>query len=223
MVIVLKGSERREHAHHFDQLFRLRHQIFIKQRGWALPSVNSYEIDQYDDDDAVYFLDLDVTGRIRGSVRMTPSVKSSLLADYFPHLVENGVPPRAADIYEATRYIVLPAEKTRQGYREAKTRLLTALLEWCLGKRLRFLQAVVDSTALAGFVEITPRTVPLGLSHPYGGGRGTPGGGECLAFRWPISREVLADIRAYGRRREASPRFTGFGRAVPRQPAEVLH
>ena len=45
MVIVLNGSERRKHSDYFDQLFRLRHQIFVKQRGWPLPSVNSFEIE----------------------------------------------------------------------------------------------------------------------------------------------------------------------------------
>jgi acyl-homoserine lactone synthase len=198
MVIVLSGSERRKHPEYFDRLFRLRYQIFVKQRGWPLPAVNSYEIDQYDDDEAVYFLDLDDDDAIQGTVRMTPTVTSSLLADYFPHLVENGQSPRSPHIYEATRYVVLPSQKSREALRRAKGRLLTGLLEWCLSKRLSHLQAVIDSVALSRFVEITPQTIPLGLSHPYGGGRGTPGGGDCLAFRWPISLQVLDDVRAYG-------------------------
>jgi hypothetical protein len=36
------------------------------------------------------------------------------------------------------------------------------------------------------------------LSHPFGGGKGVPGGGECLAIRWPVTSEVLHDIREYG-------------------------
>jgi acyl-homoserine lactone synthase len=198
MVIVLNGSERRKQPDYFDRLFRLRYQVFVKQRGWPLPAVNSHEIDQYDDDDAVYFLDLDDQDRIQGTVRMTPTVKSSLLADYFPHLVENGQSPRSPQVYEATRYIVLPAQKTREALRLAKGRLLTTLLGWCLDKRLSHLQAVVDAAALSSFIEITPQTVPLGLPHPYGGGRGSPGGGECVAFRWPISLQVLEDVRVYG-------------------------
>ena len=197
MVIVLNGSERRKHRDQFERLFRLRYRVFVKQRGWSLPAVNDREIDQYDDDDAFYFLDLDDDDNIQGHVRMTPTVKSSLLADYFPHLVENGQAPRSPRIYEATRYIVLPAQKTREALRLAKGRLLTALLEWCLDKRLSHLQTVIDAGTLSSFVEITPQTTPLGLSHPYGGGRGTPGGGDCMAFRWPISLLVLGDIHAY--------------------------
>jgi acyl-homoserine lactone synthase len=184
--------------------------------------VNSYEIDQYDDDDAVYFLDLDDEDRIQGTVRMTPTAKSSLLADYFPHLVENGQSPRSPHVYEATRYIVLPAQKTREALRLAKGRLLTALLEWCLDKRLSHLQAVVDAGALSSFVEITPQTIPLGLSHPYGGGRGTPGGGDCVAFRWPISLRVLEDVRTYGGFDETRPLGT-FERIEDRATPVPLH
>lgn len=197
MVIVLNGSERRKYPDYFDRLFRLRYRVFVQQRGWSLPAANDREIDQYDDNDAVYFLDLDEDANILGTVRMTPTTKSSLLADYFPHLVENGQSPRSGHVYEATRYIVLPSQKTKGALRLAKGRLLTVLLEWCLDKRLSHLQTVIDAGTLSSFVEITPQTTPLGLPHPYGGGRGAPGGGECMAFRWPITLQVLDDIRTY--------------------------
>jgi acyl-homoserine lactone synthase len=198
MTIVLKGDQRNAYPEYFDKLFRLRHDIFVKGRGWSLPSSKDCERDQYDTDEAYYFLDLSEEGAIEGSVRLTPTVKSSLLADYFPHLVENGVSPRGPDIYEATRYIVLPTKKSRGSIRAAKTRLLTSMLEWALSRKLSFLQTVIDTGTLSSFVEISPRTSPLGLSHPYGGGRSTPGGGDCMAFRWPVTLEMLEDIRGYG-------------------------
>jgi acyl-homoserine lactone synthase len=182
--------------------------VFIKGRGWSLPlPVNGLEMDQYDDEDAYYVIDFAENGDIQGAVRLTPTVKSSLLADYFPHLIENGVSPRASDIYEATRYMVLPAQKTRQSNRLTKARLLGGMLEWCLAKGLSYVQTVIDSGTLSSFVEITQRTIPLGLSHPFGGGKGVPGGGECLAIRWPVTSEVLHDIREYG----AVPVSTGRG------------
>jgi acyl-homoserine lactone synthase len=198
MIIVLNGNERRSMQREFLQLFRLRHEIFVKGRGWSLPTVNGQEIDQYDNDEAVYFLDIDENDAIQGSVRITPTVRSSLLADYFPHLVENGLSPRSPQIYECTRYIVLPSQKSREANRAAKSRLLSAMMEWSLARELAYVQTVIDSATLSTFVELTPLTVPLGLPHPYGGGRGTPGGGECMAIRWPVTFEVLNDLRAYG-------------------------
>jgi hypothetical protein len=45
---------------------------------------------------------------------------------------------------------------------------------------------------------MTPQMKPLGLSYPYGGGREAPGGGECIAFRWPLSLQLIHDVRQYG-------------------------
>ena len=81
MVLVLKGSQRSNYPDYFDQLFRLRHQIFFTGRGWSLPSCNGREIDQYDIDEAVYFLDVNDDGKIEGTVRITPTVRASLTAD----------------------------------------------------------------------------------------------------------------------------------------------
>jgi acyl-homoserine lactone synthase len=223
MIIVLEGSERRRHHKYFDQLFRLRHQIFVKGRGWSLPSANGCEIDQYDVQDAVYLLDLNEDDIIQGSVRMTPSEKCSLLADYFPHLVESGESPRSPLVYECTRYIVLPAQKSREANRAAKARLLGAAVEWSLNHGLTYLQTVIDSVTLSSFVEMTPQTIPLGLSHPYGGGRKTPGGGECMAIRWPISQQVLDDILAYGGLDRRAREFSGFEPADRRAPVELIH
>ena len=179
-------------------MFRLRHQVFVTGRGWSLPSRNNSEIDQYDVDDAVYFLDINDDEVIEGSVRLTPTEKHSLLADYYPHLIESGDAPRSPHIYEATRYIVLPVRKSRDSNRASKARLLGAMLEWSLDKKLSFIQTVIDTVTLSSFVEMTLQTIPLGLSHPYGGGRSAPGGGECMAFRWPITNQVLNDILEYG-------------------------
>src|SRR3977135_2061408 len=112
MVIVLEGSDRRERTKYFEQLFRMRYELFVKRRGWPLPSLNGREVDQYDVDDAVYFLDLDDDDAIQGSVRINPSESGSLISDYFPHLIENGEAVRSPRIYEATRLICLPADKS---------------------------------------------------------------------------------------------------------------
>ncbi|MFL9828930.1 hypothetical protein, partial [Rhodoplanes sp. SY1] len=119
--------------------------------------------------------------------------------------VETGESPRSPTIYECTRYIVLPPTKSREANRAAKARIIVAMLDWSLARGLTFLQTVIDSGALPTYLELTPQTIPLGLSHPYGGGRKTPGGGECMAIRWPVTPAVLADVRAYGDTVEPAP------------------
>ena len=217
MMMVLQGSQRQQFSYYFDQLFRLRHQIFVKERGWSLPSADrDREIDQYDVADAVYFFDLDDDDVIRGSVRMTPTDRHSLLADYFSHLIENGAVPRSPAIYEATRYLVVPSRRNRYDVRVAKTRLVMAVVEWCLQRKLSHLQAVVDTATFSTFVEMNPLTMPLGLPHPYAGGKSAPGGGDCVAFRWPITLEVREHVRSYGDSREQSRPLGGLAAGAER-------
>ena len=197
MILTLRGSERQEYGKFFDQMFRLRHDVFVKGRGWSLPCGNGRETDQYDVDEAVYFLDINEDGSIESCVRATPTVRHSLLADYFPHLIENGMPARAPDVFECTRYIVLPSRKQRDTIRAAKARLLISLFQWALKEKLSYLQTVIDAGTLGSFVEMSTQTIPLGLAHPYGGGRGVPGGGECIAIRWPVNQEVINDVLEY--------------------------
>jgi len=199
MYKIIFGYERDKYFSLFESMFRLRHQVFVLNRQWSLASRNGLEIDEYDNEDAVYFLSLDEDERIEACARMTPSARSSLLADYFPHLNETPDASRSDKIYEATRYIVQPQVKSHQAIRDAKARLIIPLVEWCYEKELSHLQAVVDFGALGSFVEMTLQTQPLGMPHPYGGGRGAPGGGDCIAFRWPINEDVLGDLYDYGR------------------------
>lgn len=194
MIFVLRGDEREKNSKLFDQLFKLRHEVFVKGRGWSLPCGNGRETDQYDVAESVYFMDINADGVIEGSVRASPTMKHSLLADYFPHLIENDLPPRAHDVYECTRYIIMPSHKSRDTLRAAKARLLIALFQWAMREKLSYLQTVIDAGTLGSFVEMSPKTIPLGLAHPYGGGRGVAGGGECIAIRWPVGQEVINDV-----------------------------
>jgi acyl-homoserine lactone synthase len=222
MIFVLEGTQRRQLSYYFDRMFRLRHRVFVKEQGWNLPTASGgREIDQYDVDEAVYLLDLTDDGIIQGTVRLTPSQSCSLVADYFPHLVESDVPPRSPLVYEATRYIFQPLSKRANNNRAAKAGLLSAMVEWCFAKKLSHIQCVVDMARFPFWVELVPQTIPLGLPHPYGGGRGAPGGGECIAFRWPATREVIDGIRAYGGLSEDSYRlFEGNG---VRRPEQLAH
>ena len=197
MIVQMTGEQLRSKESVFSDLLRLRHDVFIKQRKWSLPAGRDIERDQYDVPSAIYFFDL-TDGRIESHVRLTPTATHSLMADYFPHLVERGVSARDERIYEATRYVVKPHEKSRENNRAAKARLLTSMLEWAKEHRLTHIQTVIDTSALASFVEMTPQTIVLGLSHPYGGGPQVVGGGECTAIRWPVNDAVVDDLRRYG-------------------------
>lgn len=198
MIECYSGRDRANYPQLFERLFRLRYKIFIEGRQWSLPAVHDKEIDQYDCQEAVYFFEQQEDGSISSHVRLTPTATHSLLADYFPHLCEAGIDPRGNTIWECTRYIVRPSKKSRESNRKTKTKLIIAMLEWCKANGITHIQTVIDTATFPTFLEMTSETRPLGLSHPFGGGPKAPGGGECMAWRWPVTDEVINDIRRYG-------------------------
>lgn len=197
MIVRISGADKDRHRDIFKQLFKLRYEIFVKERKWSLPSRQDFESDQYDGSQALYVCDVN-DGVIEGHVRLTPTIQASLLADYYPHLVEGTVSPRDPLIFEATRYLVRPRRKSAANNRAAKAKLLIGMLEWATEQNLTHIQTVIDTHTFATFVEMTRETMPLGLSHAFGGGFDVPGGGECMAIRWPVSDRVVADLRDYG-------------------------
>lgn len=198
MIKHLRGTTRQANATVFKQLFKLRHRIFIGGRKWSLPCKDGMDIDQYDVSEAVYFFRTATDGTVDCHVRLTPTTKYSLLADYFPHLVEGDQNARGETIYEATRYIVLPAKRSAEANRRAKAELLVEMLEWAESNGVTHIQTVIDTATFASFLEMTSETQVLGLSHPFGGGPDVAGGGECMAIRWPVNRKVIHDLRTYG-------------------------
>ena len=165
-IIVLHGSERGSNKEFFDQMFGFRHEVFAKNRKPAASTLDAPGVDKYDDDDAIYFLELDADQRVRASMRITPTIKSSLIADHFPELIDKGKAARGPTIYELNRHVWLTPQEERVQIRET-VRLLKAVLEWCLARRLSHLQILIDAAALPSYLALTPLTRPLGLPYPY--------------------------------------------------------
>lgn len=198
MVRVIEGKDRARHADLFETLFRARYETFVVNRCWSLPARNGLEIDQYDTDQAVYFVDFDTTGHLQGAVRLTPTMGASLTADYYPHLSESGAALRDPFVYEGTRYIASPREKTPENNRIVKARILGAMTEWAWSFGVRHIQTVIDAALLRSFKKVNSQTFALGAAHPYGGGKGVPGGGTCMAIRLPVTERAINEIRAFG-------------------------
>lgn len=204
MVQVFEGKDRGRHPELFEKIFRARYETFVVTRRWSLPANNGLEIDQYDTDQAVYFVDFDDHNHLQGAVRLTPTLSASLTADYYPHLSDGDTALRDPFIYEGTRYIASPREKTPENNRLVKARILGAMTEWAWCFGVRFVQTVIDAPLLKSFQRVNSGTFALGSVHPYGGGKNVPGGGTCLAIRLPVTEQAINEIRTFGAL-EASP------------------
>jgi acyl-homoserine lactone synthase len=96
-VHIVDRSNRNAYRDELEQHFRLRHEIYVGERGWHdLARRDGREVDAFDNDDAVYLLGiLPDKGVVAGS-RLVPSLKPHLMSEVFPQLAEDGV-PRASD------------------------------------------------------------------------------------------------------------------------------
>lgn len=86
-----------------------RKKVFVDEMRWDIPVVDGrYEIDQFDNDDAVYLIVTDeMTGIHRGSVRLLQTTRPHILGSVFPDLCSDGV-PIGENIVELTRMVTSP-------------------------------------------------------------------------------------------------------------------
>src|SRR5436305_7495939 len=103
MIQLVTTSDRPRFDRELKEMFRERKRVFVDRLGWEVPVVaGEFEIDQFDTDDAVYFLALDANGTQLGSCRLLPTTRPHLMSEVFPHLCERGV-PTGPDVWEITR------------------------------------------------------------------------------------------------------------------------
>lgn len=132
MLHIINGQNIDQYQEEMDQALRLRHRVFVEERGWDdLARADGREIDQFDTADAVHMLFID-EGKVLGYQRMLPSTGPHLLSEVLPQLCEEERPV-GSNIWEWTRYCVEP------GYREhgralsaVSNALLSGFVEWGL-------------------------------------------------------------------------------------------
>jgi acyl-homoserine lactone synthase len=159
---VVQKHNRHLYESHFDPYFRLRHDIYVKQRKWmALDRPDGREIDQFDTEDAVYLFCLD-EGQLIGAMRAIPTLSPTLLSDIFPDLSIRG-PIQQPDVYELSRVFVIPERRGEHAGPRIETMLLTAIMEYGISIGLTGFSIVLESWWLTRFERCGWKAHPLGL------------------------------------------------------------
>ena len=172
---------------------RLRGRVFKERLDWDVSVRDGLEIDQYDTFKPTYLLALEKSDVV-GCVRLLPTTGRNMLADTFPVLLDGNPAPRAARIWESSRFCVdtkSAAATAENGLRNATFLLFAAMIEW--GQQ-HDLQAIATVTDLR--MERILRRVGWHLDR-----LGTPrqiGTTNAVAGLLPISEEALGAIRAAG-------------------------
>lgn len=189
MIELVTGNNAALFKRELEEMFRLRYELYVKRRGWsALDRGDGREIDQFDNDDAVYLLGTEgERGSVIAGTRLMPTVGPHLMANVFPHIAARGV-PRAPNILEMTRYFVDPKAGRGARARRLGGEVLCAMFEYAIARDINYITVVCDTFFLpqmrvCGWVYET-----LGPPYDYGEGR-------CIAVKFEASERVLASTR----------------------------
>src|SRR3546814_11634904 len=120
MILRPPRSTRTDTLFPYTTLFRS-----VGERGWLdLARSDGREVDAFDNEDAVYLLGIMPDEGVVAGSRLVPSLKPHLMSEVFPELALDGV-PRANDIFEWTRILVVPT------LRQPGTPCLAAGIVYC--------------------------------------------------------------------------------------------
>ena len=175
-------------------MHRLRGSVCKERLDWDVSVSGGLEIDQYDTHSPIYLIALE-QGEVVGSVRLLPTTGPNMLADTFPVLLDGHAAPKAAEIWESSRFCVDTKNVTataENGLREATFLLFAAMIE--LGQQCD-LQAIATVTDLR--MERILRRAGWHLDR-----LGTPqqiGATKAVAGLLPITNDALGAIRAAGK------------------------
>jgi len=169
MVDVVTANNRHKYRDMVEAMHADRKRIFVDSLKWDIPVIDGrLEVDQFDNDDAVYLLALDADKRTHlGSVRLLPTSKPHLLGDVFPMLCDKGV-PKGDDIWEITRLCTAPQLRGREAWL-ARSYLAVGMVEFALLYGITKFTCVAETSWLSSIMAVGWECEPLGLPQELNG------------------------------------------------------
>lgn len=163
MIDVVLPETRLEHAAALMQMHHDRKRVFVDRLGWDLPSPQSWlEVDDFDNESAVYLLARSATGRHEGSVRLLPTTKRHMLVSLFSALCAGPVPV-GEDCWEISRLVTCPPDVAGTSILRLHRLLSLGLLEFALLNSIRRYTLVAETNRIPALLSIGWPVVPLGV------------------------------------------------------------
>jgi len=199
-VKVVHPSNRWNFSKHLMEMHHHRKQVFVDTLGWQLAFRGSWlEVDQFDDDFAVYIMVVSADDRHLGSVRLLPTTRPHMLNTIFADLCPEGAPNGEA-IWEISRFVAAPDRGRGTNSVRVHRLLAAALAEFALLNRIDRYTLVAESRRMPALLSVGWSVLPLSLPISKGG--------------QPVeAMEILMD--------EASIR--GMGQRIAMPSVSVLH
>ncbi len=148
MIRIFNRNTGKQHPRDIDAMFRLRKRVFHDLLKWDVSVRDDWEIDHYDDANPLYVLSYsDQTGRLRGSLRLLPTLGPNMLDDTFPILLGDNPQVRSASVWESSRFCIDPTISQDRGSNQvtiAAAELMCGVGELGLSSGLSHIVTVTD-------------------------------------------------------------------------------
>lgn len=168
MVLVEERRQRPLESQALRSMFEARKQVFVDLLKWDVPVVQDrFEVDQFDNEHAVYLIVTGRDGDHLGSARLLQTCRPHILDTLFPELCADA-PPRSPDILEITRFC-LGRNQSSARRLETRNRLVTALVEFALSRGVTAYTGVAEMGWLQQILAFGWRCRPLGAPRVLGG------------------------------------------------------
>ncbi|HWH21848.1 MAG TPA: acyl-homoserine-lactone synthase [Allosphingosinicella sp.] len=203
MVTVAEGIPAPLHLPALRGMFEARKRVFVDLLKWNVPVLEGrYEVDQFDDEDAVYLIVPGEDGRHAGSARLLKTIRPHILDTLFPEICAAPV-PRGAGTLEITRFC-LDRGQSADARLETRNCLVSGLVRYALENGVETYTGVAEMGWLQQILAFGWHCRPLGLPRRIDG--------KMLgALRIDITAETPALLEA-----------NGIYRSAPVRPLELL-
>lgn len=162
MIHVVTSDNRHLYASQLWEMFQIRKRHYIDERGWTeLWRFGAAELDDSDDERAVYLMAVGPDEALSGFVRIRPTDDHSILVDKFSYLIAPELLPlKGPETWEGSR---IWADAAAGDQHAAMHRLLTAAAEYILAQGGSRLLAFVD---VQNFPHIADGALEFRLTGP---------------------------------------------------------
>lgn len=196
MIRIFNTRSSKRHPQEMDAMFRLRKRVFHDLLKWDVSVRDSWEIDSYDDANPLYVLSYDDgTGRLRGSLRLLPTLGPNMLDDTFPVLLGDNPQIRSASVWESSRFCIDPEisqDRASNQVTIAAAELMCGVGELGLASSLSHIVTVTDV-----FLERMFRR--MGCPGERIGEPKRIGSVQAVAVAWEVTEDLLETMKSVAR------------------------
>ncbi len=192
MIRIINGIRRNQFPKDIDAMHRLRKRVFHDLLGWDVQVRDAWEIDDYDRANPLYVLSYGDKGRLRGLLRLLPTLGPNMLDDTFPALLGDGPEIRSAAIWESSRFCIDPEISQVRASNQvtiAAAELMCGVGELGLASGLSHIVTVTDVFLERMFKRMGCPGMRIGEAKRIGAV-------QAVAVSWEVSQDLLDRMKA---------------------------